>query len=62
MRDRLRCESRLWGLAWLAGAFSQLQPLRGHLSEDEARLVIGRNPRQLQAMGSEIDVLLSFVD
>ena len=42
--------------AWrrLAGDFSQLQPLGGHLSEDEARLVIGRNPRQLQAMGSEI--------
>jgi hypothetical protein len=46
----------------LAGDFGQLQPLRSHLSEDRARFEIGRNLRQLQAMGGEGDVLLSFVD
>ena len=52
------------GRAWrrLAGDFRQLQPLCSHLSEDSARLAIGHNLRQLQAMGSEGDVLLSFVD
>jgi hypothetical protein len=48
--------------AGLAGDFRQPQPLRSHLSEDGARFAIGRNLRQLQAMGSEGDVLLSFVD
>ena len=46
----------------LAGDFRQLEPLRSHLSEDRARFEIGRNLRQLQAMGGEGDVLLSFVD
>jgi hypothetical protein len=46
----------------LAGGFRQLKPLCSHLSEDGARLAIGRNLRQLQAMGGEVDVLLSFVD
>jgi hypothetical protein len=46
----------------LTGDFRQLQPLGGHFFEDSARLVVGRNLRQLQAMGGEVDVLLSFVD
>jgi len=45
-----------------ARCFRQLQPFRGHLSEDGARLAIARNLRKLQAMGSEVDVLLPFVD
>jgi hypothetical protein len=32
------------GILWV------LRPLRSHLSEEGARLVIGRNLRQLQAM------------
>jgi hypothetical protein len=46
----------------LAGDFRQFKPLRSHLSRDCARFAIGRNLRQLQAMGGEGDVLLSFVD
>jgi hypothetical protein len=46
----------------LAGVFRQLKPLRCHLFEDGARLTVGRNLRQLQAMGGEGDILLSFVD
>jgi hypothetical protein len=42
--------------------FRQPQPLRSHLFEDDARLAIRRNLCQLKAMGSEGDVLLSFVD
>jgi hypothetical protein len=42
--------------------FRQLQPLRGHLSENGLRFAIGRNLCQLQAMSGEGDVLLSFVD
>jgi hypothetical protein len=45
-----------------AGHFRQFEPLRSHLSQDRARFAIGRNLRQLQAMGGEGDVLLSFVD
>jgi hypothetical protein len=46
----------------LAGDFRQLKPLRCHLFEDGARLTVGRNLCQLQAMGGEGDILLSFVD
>jgi hypothetical protein len=50
------------GAVQLASDFRKLKPLRSHLSEDGARFAIGRNLRQLQAMGGEVDVLLSFVD
>jgi hypothetical protein len=50
------------GAVQLASDFRKLEPLRSHLSEDGARFAIGRNLRQLQAMGGEVDVLLSFVD
>jgi hypothetical protein len=46
----------------LACYFRQLQPLRSHLSEDDARLVVGRNLRQLQAMRRKGDVPLPCVD
>jgi hypothetical protein len=41
------------GILWV------LRPLRSHLSEEGARLVIGRNLRQLQAMSGQGHVLLS---
>jgi hypothetical protein len=49
-------------LPGLARGFRQPQPLRSHFFEDGARLPIGRNLRQLQTMGGEDDVMLSFVD
>ena len=48
----------------LAGDFRQLQPLRSHLSEDGARLVVGRNLRQLYYVRDRTDALarLSAID
>jgi hypothetical protein len=50
------------GAVQLASDFRKLKPFCSHLSEDCARFAIGPNLRQLQAVGGEVDVLLSFID